>query len=200
MKRPIIENLVEQLIKLPGIGRKTAQRLAFFILSMPDEEAKEIGKAIIDVKEKARFCSICFNITDSEICEICSDEKRDRKKICVVEEPKSISVIERTGKYNGLYHVLSGSISPLDGSDPEKVKIRELIKRVSEGDIDEVILATNPNTRGEMTARYIAEKLKPSGIKITRIAYGLPVGSDLEFADEVTLSKSLERRYRMDID
>lgn len=193
MNRGIIENLIEELTKLPGIGRKTAQRLAFYILSMPDEEAKSIGRAIIEVKEKARFCRECFNITDSELCEICSDSSRDRRKLCVVEEPSNISVIERTGVFKGLYHVLLGNISPLDGGNTDNVKLKELLERVSQG-VDEVIIATNPNTRGELTAQYIRELLKPYPVKVTRIAYGLPMGSDIEFADEVTLGKALEGR------
>lgn len=194
MTQGIIENLITSLTRLPGIGRKTAQRLAFFILAMPEEEAKEIAKAINDVKEKARFCSVCFNITDSDICEICSDERRDRKKICVVEEPSNILVIERARFFNGLYHVLMGSISPLDGITPEKLKIDELCSRVRANNIDEVIIATNPNTKGEMTAQYIRNRLKEFPVRVTRIAYGLPMGSDIEFADEVTLSKALEGR------
>lgn len=193
MSRGIIENLIDELTKLPGIGRKTAQRLAFYILAMPAEEAKAIGRAIIEVKEKARFCSQCFNITDSELCEICSDSSRDKTKLCVVEEPSNISVIERTGVFKGLYHVLLGNISPLDGGNTEGVKLRELLERISDG-VEEVIIATNPNTRGEMTAQYIRELLKPYGVKVTRIAYGLPMGSDIEFADEVTLGKALEGR------
>lgn len=193
MSKGIIENLIEELTKLPGIGRKTAQRLAFYILSMPDEEAKSIGRAIIEVKERARFCKICFNITDSEVCEFCRDPSRDRRKICVVEEPSNISVIERTGVFRGLYHVLLGHISPLDGINPEGVRIKELLERVSD-DVEEVIIATNPNTRGELTAQYIRELLKDYKVKVTRIAYGLPMGSDIEFADEVTLGKALEGR------
>ncbi len=194
MTEGIIENLITNLTKLPGIGRKTAQRLAFFILSMPDDEAREIAKAINDVKEKARFCSLCFNITDSELCDICSDERRDKKKICVVEEPSNILVIERAKTYNGLYHVLMGSLSPLDGITPEKLKIEELYGRVRANGVEEVIIATNPNTKGEMTAQYIKERLKDLLVKVTRIAYGLPMGSDIEFADEVTLGKALEGR------
>lgn len=197
MTQGIIENLIINLTKLPGIGRKTAQRLAFFILSMTEEEAKGIAKAINDVKEKARFCSVCFNITDSEVCEICSDERRDKRKICVVEEPSNILVIERSRSYNGLYHVLMGSISPLDGITPEKLKIEELCNRVRANNVDEVIIATNPNTKGEMTAQYIKNRLKEYPIKVTRIAYGLPMGSDIEFADEVTLSKALEGRREL---
>ncbi|KAF0144182.1 MAG: recombination protein RecR [Nitrospirae bacterium] len=193
----IIENLINELTKLPGIGRKTAQRLAFFILTMPEESAKDLAKAINDVKERARFCSRCFNITDSEICSICSDKSRDRTRICVVEEPSNILVVERARTFNGLYHVLLGAISPIDGMTPDKLKIAELAERVKSDSISEVILATNPNTKGEMTAQYIKDALKPFNVKVTRIAYGLPIGSDIEFADEVTLSKALEGRREM---
>lgn len=197
MAQGIIENLITELTKLPGIGRKTAQRLAFFILTMSKESAKGIARAIIDVKEKARFCSRCFNITDSELCEICRDESRDRTKICVVEEPSNILVVERAKTFNGLYHVLFGSISPIDGITPDKLKIDELVERVRLDSVSEVILATNPNTKGEMTAQYIKEVLNPLNVRVTRIAYGLPIGSDIEFADEVTLSKALEGRREM---
>lgn len=193
----IIENLINELTKLPGIGRKTAQRLAFFILTLPEDSAKGIARAINDVKERARFCSRCFNITDSEICSICSDESRDRTRICVVEEPSNILVVERARTFNGLYHVLLGAISPIDGMTPDKLKIAELAERVKSDSVSEVILATNPNTKGEMTAQYIKDALKPFNVKVTRIAYGLPIGSDIEFADEVTLSKALEGRREM---
>jgi recombination protein RecR len=193
----IIENLINDLTRLPGIGRKTAQRLAFFILTMPDEEAKAIARSISEVKDKARFCGQCFNITDAEVCEICRDERRDKKKICVVEEPSNILVIERARFFNGLYHVLLGSLSPLDGITPEKLKIDELVQRVLANGVDEVIVATNPNTKGEITAQYIRERLNACPVKVTRIAYGLPMGSDIEFADEVTLSKALEGRRQM---
>ena len=193
----IIENLINDLTRLPGIGRKTAQRLAFFILNMPGEEARSIARSINEVKDKARFCSQCFNITDSELCEICRDRQRDGRKICVVEEPSNILVIERSRFYNGLYHVLLGSLSPIDGITPERLKINELIRRVQSDNVDEVIIATNPNTKGEVTARYIRERLEGSQVKVTRIAYGLPMGSDIEFADEVTLSKALEGRRQM---
>ncbi|MEK6581075.1 MAG: recombination mediator RecR [Nitrospirota bacterium] len=193
----IIENLINELTKLPGIGRKTAQRLAFFILTLPEDSAKGIARAINDVKERARFCSRCFNITDSEICSICSDESRDRTRICVVEEPSNILVVERAKTFNGLYHVLLGAISPIDGMTPDKLKIAELAERVKSDSVSEVILATNPNTKGEMTAQYIKDVLKPFNVKVTRIAYGLPIGSDIEFADEVTLSKALEGRREM---
>jgi recombination protein RecR len=197
MAQGIIENLIEQLTKLPGIGRKTAQRLAFFILAMPTEEAKDISRAIDEVKDKARFCSSCFNITESEKCVICSDTSRDSKKICVVEEPSNIIVFERSGSFNGLYHVLLGALSPIDGITPEKLKISELLERVRTNGTEEVIIATNPNTKGEMTAQYLREALAPLSVSITRIAYGLPMGGDIEFADEVTLKKSFEGRRQL---
>jgi recombination protein RecR len=190
----IIENLINELTRLPGIGRKTAQRLAFFILSMSPAEALSIAKAIEDVKEKARFCSRCFNITDKEICDICNDDSRDRSRLCVVEEPSNILVIERVKSFHCLYHVLLGALSPIDGITPEKLKIKELVERIRAESIQEVVIATNPNTRGEITAQYIREVLGPLGVKVTRIAYGLPMGSDIEFADEVTLGKALEGR------
>jgi recombination protein RecR len=193
----IIENLIQELTKLPGIGRKSAQRLAFFILSMPPDDAMGIARAIETVKEKARFCSQCYNITDNEVCEICSDDSRDRKRICVVEEPSNILVIERVKGFHCLYHVLLGALSPIDGITPERLKIRELIERVRDNGIEEVIIATNPNTKGEITAQYIKETLASSPVKVTRIAYGLPMGSDIEFADEVTLGKALEGRREL---
>ncbi|MFZ5996431.1 MAG: recombination mediator RecR [Nitrospirota bacterium] len=197
MTQGIIENLITQLSKLPGIGRKSAQRLAFFILTMPPEEAKGIAAAISDVKDKARFCSTCFNITDVDPCEICSNPERDKGKICVVEEPSNILAVERTRSFTGVYHVLLGALSPLDGITPDRLKIHELTTRIQTDHVQEVILATNPNTKGEMTARYITEVIKPLNVRVTRIAYGLPIGSDIEFADEVTLAKALEGRRDM---
>jgi recombination protein RecR len=197
MEQGIIENLINELTKLPGIGRKTAQRLAFFILTMSDEDAKGIAKAISEVKDRARFCRECFNITGDEICGICSSNARDREKICVVEEPSNILVIERSKGFDGLYHVLLGALSPIDGFTPDKLKMNELVERVGRNSIKEVIIATNPNTKGEMTAQYIRELLKPFPVRVTRIAYGLPIGGDIEFADEVTLGKSLEGRREM---
>ena len=194
MEKGIIENLINELTRLPGIGRKTAQRLAFFILSMPDGEAKSIATAINEVKEKARFCKVCFNITDTEICSICSNTSRDASKLCVVEEPSNILIIERSRSFDGLYHVLLGALSPIDGVTPDRLKINELVERVRNNSIKEIIVATNPNTKGEMTAQYIREMLKPFNAKVTRIAYGLPIGGDIEFADEVTLGKALEGR------
>ncbi len=192
----IIERLINELTILPGIGRKTAQRLAFFILSLPESNAKSLAQSIIDVKEKAGFCKECFNITDSDICQICSDSSRDRSKICVIEEPSNIMVIENSHSFRGIYHVLLGALSPIDGITPDRLKINELINRVRRNSVSEVILATNPNTKGEMTAHYIADLLKPFNIEVSRIAYGLPMGGDIEFADEITLNKSFEGRRK----
>lgn len=197
MTLSIIENLIHELTRLPGIGRKTAQRLAFFILSMPNSEALSLAEAIQKVKEKARFCRQCFNITEREICEICSDDSRDKSRVVVVEEPSNIIVIERVKSFHCLYHVLLGALSPIDGITPEKLKIQELLDRVKDNGIQEIIVATNPNTKGEITAQYINELLSPLGITVSRIAYGLPMGSDIEFADEITLSKALEGRRRI---
>lgn len=197
MARGIIENLTEQLTRLPGIGRKTAQRLAFHILSMPGPDARAIADAITSVKDNARFCNRCFNIAEQELCPICSDPGRDDRRICVVEEPSNIMVVERSGGFRGRYHVLLGALSPMDGITPEKLRISELVERVRSDDIEEVIIATNPNTKGEMTARFIKEALEPLDVEVTRIAYGLPMGGDIEFADEVTLRKSLEGRRKL---
>lgn len=197
MTQGIIENLITQISKLPGIGRKTAQRLAFFILTMPADDAKGIASAIVDIKDKAKFCSTCFNITDTDPCDICSDPSRDRSRLCVVEEPSNILAIEKTRVFSGTYHVLLGALSPLDDITPDKLKIKELASRIKTDSVKEVILATNPNTKGEITAQYIAEVIKPFNVRVTRIAYGLPIGSDIEFADEVTLTKSLEGRREL---
>lgn len=197
MSSGVVEHLISELTKLPGIGKKTAQRLSFFIMGMPDKDAIAIADAIIQLKEKARFCNTCFCITEDEVCAICSNPQRDRHTICVVEEPSNLIVIENARIYNGLYHVLLGALSPIDGISPDQLKIKELIARVKKGGISEVIIATNPNTRGETTAQYIAQALKPFGVNTTRIAYGLPIGGDIEFADEVTLIKSLEGRKSM---
>ena len=197
MSSGVVENLINELTRLPGIGRKTAQRLSFFIMGLPEEEALAIANAIIEIKKKARFCRQCFNITEEEICYICRDPQRNKATICVVEEPSNLIVIENTKIYNGLYHVLLGALSPIDGITPERLKIGELINRVKQGGISEVIIATNPNTKGETTAQYLLQVLRHPGIKITRIAYGLPIGGDIEFADEVTLSKSIEGRREL---
>ena len=197
MSNGVVENLIDELTKLPGIGRKTAQRLSFFIMGMPDGEALSIADAIVKIKEKARFCRHCFNITEDEVCSICQNPHRNRSTICVIEEPSNLIVIENTKTYNGLYHVLLGALSPIDGITPERLKISELVERVKKGGVSEVIIATNPNTKGETTAQYIAQVIKPLGVKVSRIAYGLPIGGDIEFADEVTLSKSLEGRREL---
>lgn len=197
MNNGVVENLINELTKLPGIGRKTAQRLSFFIMGIPEEEALSIANAIIEIKKKARFCRKCFNITEEDVCAICRDPKRNKNTICVVEEPSNLIVIENTKSYNGLYHVLLGALSPIDGITPERLKIAELVDRVRQGGISEVIIATNPNTKGETTAQYLLQALKPTGVKVTRIAYGLPIGGDIEFADEVTLAKSIEGRREL---
>ncbi|WP_420264131.1 recombination mediator RecR [Candidatus Magnetominusculus dajiuhuensis] len=193
----IIDTLINELCRLPGIGRRTAQKLAFFILNMPKDDALSIANAIVSVKERAGFCNACFNVTESELCPICSDPTRDNTKICVVEEPGNIVVIERSRSFGGLYHVLLGALSPVDGITPDKLKINELLLRIKDNPIEEVILATNPNTKGEMTAQYIAGLLRPLNITVSRIAYGLPMGGEIEFADEVTLGKSIEGRRRL---
>lgn len=189
-----LTKLVEEFASLPGIGRKTAQRLAFYILTLTREQAKEFADAIIDAHEKIKYCSVCKNYTDREVCEICSDEARDKGLICVVEDAKDVAAFERTREYKGLYHVLGGLISPMDGIGPDQIFVKELLRRVQGEEIREVIMATNPTVEGEATAMYISKLLKPFGVKVSRLAYGIPVGSDLEYADEVTLYKALENR------
>ncbi len=189
-----LERLIEQLKKLPGIGAKSAQRLAFHILRIRTVEASALAAAIIEVKETIRLCGTCFNITDTEPCATCSDPGRERTAICVVEEPNNLVPIEKSGQFRGLYHVLHGSLSPLRGIGPEDLKIAPLLERLRDGTVKEVILATNPNVEGEATAVYLARLLKPLGMRVTRIGVGLPVGSELEYADEVTVSKALEGR------
>jgi recombination protein RecR len=192
-----LNQLIEQLRRLPGIGAKGAQRLAFHILKVPREEADRLCEAIRDVKERIRYCSVCGGTTDVDPCRYCSDEARDRRSICVVEEPQNISAIERTRDFKGVYHVLMGAISPLQGIGPDEIKIKSLLARVAQGGIEEIILATNPNVEGEATALYLARLLKPLGVRVTRIAMGVPVGSDLEYADEVTMHKAMEGRREM---
>ncbi len=189
-----VAKLIEEFEKLPGIGHKTAQRLAFHVLNLPPEKAESLAAAIVNAKSKIKYCSICSNLTDVDPCNICSNASRERSSICVVEEPKDVVAMERTREYKGLYHVLHGAISPMEGIGPEDIKIKELLERVKDGNVKEVIIATNPNIEGEATAMYIAKLLKPLGIKTTRIAHGIPVGGDLEYADEVTLAKALEGR------
>ncbi len=193
-----VENLIEQFQRLPGIGRKTAQRLAFFVLSLPEEEAIGFANAIIEAKKTVKFCSECQNITDGDKCSVCSDDARDKSTICVVSDPKDVAALERTREYNGLYHVLHGCISPMNGTGPDDVRIKELVARVSRGGVREIIMATNPDTEGEATAMYISRLLKPFGVSITRLAYGIPVGGHLEYADEMTLTRALEGRRQMD--
>ncbi|MDI6692197.1 MAG: recombination mediator RecR [Anaerosomatales bacterium] len=191
---PAIARLIEEFQRLPGIGPKSAQRLAFFILRSDEESARRLAEAIVEVKRSVKLCSQCYNLAEGELCEICASEKRDRSVLCVVEEPRDVVAIERSGGFSGLYHVLQGAISPMDGIGPEQLKMRELVERVASGEVREVIVATNPNVEGETTALYIARLLRPLGVRVTRIASGLPVGGDLEYADEVTLSRALEGR------
>lgn len=189
-----VENLIEELRKLPGIGPKSAQRIAFYLLKVPRKEALKLAQAIAEAKDRVKFCQICFNVTERDICEICSNSKRDSSAICVVEEPMDIVAIERTNEYKGLYHVLGGAISPIENIGPSEIRIKELLARVKEGQVTEVIVATNPNIEGETTAMYISRILSPLQIKVTRLASGLPVGGDLEYADELTLGKALAGR------
>jgi recombination protein RecR len=192
-----IARLLEELERLPGVGPKSAQRLAFHILKGDDETAQRLADAIVEVKRQIHFCRQCFNFASEELCEYCADSGRDRSAICVVEEPRDVVAIERTGEFKGAYHVLQGAISPIDGIGPEQLKVRELILRLEDGSVTEVVIATNPNVEGETTALYLARLIKPLGVKVTRIASGLPVGGDLEYADEVTLGRALEARREM---
>ena len=195
--KPLTE-LISQLSKLPGIGGKSAQRLAFYILSMDDEDAISIANAISNAKREMKYCSVCGNLTDTDPCSICTDGKRDNTQICVVESPKDVMAIERMKEYKGHYHVLHGAISPMDGIGPEDINLKQLIVRLQQNhDVKEVILATNPNIEGEATAMYAAKLIKPSGIKVSRIAHGVPIGGDLEYTDEITLSKAMEGRREL---
>ena len=194
--RPL-NTLISQLSKLPGIGGKTAQRLAFFILSLEDDEAIAIAESIIDAKKTMRYCTVCGNLTDTDPCGVCMDKSRDQRTICVVESPRDVGAMERIREFRGLYHVLHGAISPMDGIGPEDINLKSLILRLQNSEVDEVILATNLNIEGEATAMYISRLIKPSGIKTTRIAHGIPVGGDLEYADEITLSKAMEGRREL---
>ncbi len=189
-----ITKLIEELSKLPGIGGKSAQRLAFYIINMPMENAKALTSSILSAKESIKYCSICCNITDIDPCHICSNEKRDKSMIMVVEDPRDMAAYEKTREYKGLYHILNGAISPMSGITPQDIKIKELLERLKDNTVEEVILATNPNIEGEATAMYISRLLKPIGIKVSRIAHGVPVGGDLEFVDEVTLSRAFQGR------
>lgn len=189
-----LTRLIEQFEKLPGLGKKSAQRLAFYVLNMPQEKADEFTNAIITARKTIKKCSVCQNLTDNEKCEICNDKSRDKQTICVVERPKDVIAFEKTKEYNGVYHVLHGLISPIDNIGPNEIHIKELLSRISADDVKEVIMATNPTVEGEATAMYIARLLKPLGVKTTRLAYGIPVGGELEYADEVTLYRALQGR------
>ena len=192
-----LQNLADQFARLPGIGGKTAQRLAFHVLSLPMEDAEEFSQAILEAKRTVHTCECCQNLTDLPLCPICADESRDRSTICVVAEPRDVIALERSREYRGVYHVLHGVISPLNRVTQDDIKIRELMLRIGQGDVKEVIMATNPDTEGEATAMYISRLLRPMEVKVTRLAYGVPVGSQLEYADEVTLSRALEGRQEM---
>ncbi|HUI10128.1 MAG TPA: recombination mediator RecR [Bacteroidota bacterium] len=191
-----LQQLIEEFSRLPGIGRKSAQRIALFVLKQPREEVVRIAKALVNVKDRIRTCSVCCNITEADPCAICASPKRDRSTICVVEEPNDVIALEKTNDFRGLYHVLGGSLSPLDGVGPDELKVKELLARVDAG-VTEVILAMNPNVEGEATTIYLSRLLKPLGVRVSRIARGLPVGGDLEFADEATLSRALEGRIAL---
>ena len=189
-----VARLIEALQRLPGVGPKTAQRMTFFLLKRSADEVRELSESLVAVKERIVYCRACFNVTDEDPCRICADPARDDRVLCVVEEPNDMLAMERTGEFRGRYHVLLGALSPLDGIGPEDIKVRELLARLDAGETTEVILATNPNVEGEATALYLAKLLRPLGLRVTRIARGLPVGGDLEYADQVTLSKALEGR------
>ena len=194
---PALQKLIDELGKLPGVGPKSAQRIAFHLIKLPEQDALSLANAIQEAKQKVRFCERCFNMSDEAICEICSDTQRDSSLVCVVEEPRDIVALERTREYKGLYHVLQGAINPIDGVGPEQLKIRELLERLKENTLQEVILCTNPNIEGEATAMYLAKLIEPLGIQVSRIASGLPVGGDLEYADELTLGRALEGRRKI---
>lgn len=192
-----LQNLADQFARLPGVGSKTAQRLAFHVLSLPDGEAEEFANAILEAKKQVHTCPVCQNLTDRELCPICDDDTRDHSVVCVVADPKDVIAMERSREYRGVYHVLHGVISPLNHVTQDDIRIRELLKRASQGEIKEVIMATNPDTEGEATAMYISRLLRPMEVKVTRLAYGMSVGSQLEYADEVTLTRALEGRQEM---
>jgi len=193
-----VQSLVDELGRLPGIGPKSAQRIAFYLLKAAPEDANRLARAVVEAKERVSWCRRCFNFAEGELCVYCRDDRRDYALLCVVEEPRDIVAVERTQEYRGRYHVLLGAISPIEGIGPEQLKIRELLARVNDEGVKEVILATNPNIEGEATAMYLARLLKPLGLRVTRIASGLPVGGDLEYADEVTLGRALEGRREVD--
>ena len=192
-----LSRLVEQFERLPGIGYKSAQRLAYYVLGLSDDEVKQLSDSILEAHDKIHTCKVCCNLTDQELCSICRNESRDHSTICVVENPRDVVAMERTRDYSGSYHVLHGVISPLNGVGPDQLRIKELLDRVNSGEVREVIMATNPTVEGEATAMYVSRLLKPLGVKVTRLAYGIPVGGDLEYADEVTLSRALEGRSEL---
>jgi recombination protein RecR len=193
-----VQSLVDELGRLPGIGPKSAQRIAFYLLKAAPEDAKRLARAVVEAKERVSWCRRCFNFAEGELCVYCRDDRRDSSLLCVVEEPRDIVAVERTQEYRGRYHVLLGAISPIEGIGPDQLKVKELLARVNDEGVEEVILATNPNIEGEATAMYLARLLKPLGLRVTRIASGLPVGGDLEYADEVTLGRALEGRREVD--
>lgn len=192
-----LTKLIEQFERLPGIGKKSAQRLALYVLDLPKSEAEAFANAIIEAKQKIRKCAVCCNLTDEELCPICANASRDKSIICVVAEPKDVIALERTHEFNAVYHVLHGCISPMDGIGPEQLCVRELLVRINAGGVKEVIMATNPTVEGEATAMYLSRLIKPLGVKVTRLAYGIPVGGDLEYADEVTLKRALDGRSEL---
>ncbi len=192
-----LQNLIEEFEKLPGIGSKTAQRLAFYVLNQPKEKAEKFAQAILEAKKSLCYCKECQNLSDREVCSICANPARDHSVICVMESPKDVLQMERTNEFKGVYHVLHGAIAPMDHVGPDDIRIKELMARIGKGDIKEVIMATNPNLEGETTAMYISKLIKPFGVKVTRIAHGVPVGGELEFADEITLTKALQWRVEL---
>ena len=192
-----LQNLIEEFEKLPGIGSKTARRLAYHVVNLPKEKADKFAKAILEAKTKIRYCSVCQNFSEDEVCSLCSGNQRDRSVICVVESPKDVLQMERTNEFKGLYHVLHGAISPMENIGPDDIRIKELMVRIATGEVKELIMATNPNLEGETTAMYISKLAKPFGIRVTRIASGIPVGGELEYADEITLSKALNARFEL---
>ena len=192
-----LTKLIEQFERLPGIGKKSAQRLALYVLDLPKQEAEAFANAIIEAKEKIRKCAVCCNLTDEELCPVCANAARDKSIICVVAEPRDVIALERTHEFNAVYHVLHGCISPMDGIGPEQLCVKELLARINAGGVNEVIMATNPTVEGEATAMYLSRLIKPLGVKVTRLAYGIPVGGDLEYADEVTLKRALDGRSEL---
>jgi len=195
----LVQDLIDELGRLPGIGPKSAQRIAFHLLKLPREDAVRLAAVIVEVKDKVSFCTRCFNVAEGAECDICSDARRDATLLCVVEEPRDIAALEKTHDFRGRYHVLQGAINPIEGVGPDQLRVRELLRRLGEEDIAEVILCTNPNLEGDATAMYLSRQLRPLGIKVTRLASGLPVGGDLEYADELTLGRALEGRREVDV-